>query len=229
MTICTAFFTCGRREYFEQTLASYSEKVSGPVTRVVIFDDSGDADYRAWLETLTMPTIHGPRPVSVMDWGPNRGFSNAVHRSWKWISRHVVEPYIAHVEEDFLYDIPIDLTHLIDVLEGDDDLDEVALLRAAYFPRELRVGGIYEEHPEAYEHLVSPGGHRYIKHDLVFTTNPCVYRRELCGVGWPNRKASENYFTKVRAAEGRKFAYMGSGETCLTHIGAVRGDKGHGY
>lgn len=208
--IVTAVFTCGRRDYLERTLASYREQVTGP-TRTVIFDDAGDAAFTDWLYTLP--------DVSVASWGRNRGFTRSINLAWMWLVRHAVEPWVFHLEEDFTFDRPVDLTDLVEVLAGDETLDQIALLRHPFFPREHRAGSIIAEHPDAY---TDAGTH--LAHQLVFTTNPSVYRRDLCHAGWPQQSSSEKAFTRARVADGRHFAYWGQGEPWVTHIG----DQRHG-
>lgn len=215
MSVCVAVFTCGRKDYLTETLASLHLRVRG-FQRVVIFDDSGDPTFREWLRTLD---------VSVADWGRQRGFGGSISRAWMWLGRHIVEDHILHLEEDFTFDEPIDLADLVAALETDDNLDQMALLRHACFPREHRAGGIVQQNPDAHR-LVERDGARWFEQQLVFTTNPSVYRRSLCDVGWPDVPRSEREFTRQRVAAGQKFGYWDAREL-VTHIGEVR--TGQGY
>ena len=226
--IVVAIYTCGRRGYLEETLASFTEQVSGPITRTVVFDDSGDAEYRTWLETLRIQPAGVDQPVanSVAEWGRNRGFTGSVKRSWMWLARHCVEPYVFHLEEDFTFDQTIDLSDLVAVLDAGDHLDQVALLRGPFFPREHRACCIVEQNPDSYTSR-DLGGHAVLEHDQVFTTNPSMYRRTLCDNDWPDVKGSERAFTRQRVQAGRRFAYMGDGTPWCSHIGAER--TGTGY
>lgn len=219
--ILAAVFTCGRLEYLEATMASFAEQVTGPVTRTVIFDDSGDPEIRAALrDTYESPVC------SVVDWGRNRGFTGAVHRAWMWIDRHAVEPYVFHLEEDFTFDRPVDLGDLVEVLDAGEHLDQVALLRHPFFKGEVAAGGIIERDPGAHRRTVI-AGHDVVEHRQVFTTNPSLYRRQLCSVGWPLEDRSERAFTRRRVSEDRVFAYLGDGTPQVTHIGENRTMNGY--
>lgn len=217
MSIICAVYTCGRREYLEATLASYRDRVHG-AGRVVIFDDSGDPAYTDWLYSLGH---------SVASWGRNRGYTGSMQRSWDWLGTHAVEDHVFHLEEDFIFDRDIELADLVEVLEADQTLDQVALLRHAWFPAERRAGGIIAQRPDEH-HTETIAGHDVITHTRVFTTNPSIYRRELCAEGWPQRSRSEAVFSARRRDAGRRFAYIGNGTPWCTHIGAERSGVG-GY
>jgi hypothetical protein len=216
--ITVAVMTVGRLDYLRKTLSSLEEQVTG-FGRVVLFDDSGNGDT---LDELYQLEVCGRR-VSVASWGRNLGYTQSLGRMWEWLATHDPAGYFFHLEEDFTFDRPVHLTDLTDLLDRRPVLDQVALLRHAYYPRELRAGGIVEEHPEAY---VRHDDH--LEHSLVFTCNPSVYRRDLVDVGWPQVPRSERAFTKARVKEGRRFAYWGDGTPWITHIGAERSGIG-GY
>lgn len=216
--IIRAVFTAGRRGYLEQTLASADEQVSGPITRTVIFDDSGDPAFTDWLYTLGH---------SVASWGANVGFTESMFLARRWLTRHATEPYVFHLEEDFTFDEPVDLTDLVGVLDGNPHLDQVAFLRHAYFPRELRAGGIMEEHPEAYTIRSDDKGRKWAEHALFWTCNPSVYRMDLAHIDWPRRgKHTETAFGDQRIADGQRFAFWDA-RPIITHIGAEK--VGHGW
>lgn len=221
--IVTAIMTCGRGDVFERTLASLDEQVSGPITREVIFDDSGDRAYRLWLEEIA-----DRRGASVMSWGENLGYTMSMFYAWRWLRHHATEPYVFHVEDDFTFDRPVDLTELVKVLELEPALAEVVLLRHAYYPREIRAGGIVEEHPEAYTRQ-DREGLTWLEHELFFSTNPGLYARDLVRRhDWPRKhRNSEAVMGPVLVGEGRRFAFLGDGTPQITHIGDERG--GHGY
>ena len=217
--IVRAVFTAGRREYLEATLASADEQVSGPITRTVIFDDAGDRAFTQWLYTLGH---------SVASWGTNVGFTQSMFLARRWLTRHTVEPYVFHLEEDFTFDEPVDLADLVAVLEGEPQLDQVALLRHAFYPRELRAGGdMAGAFPGDYTIRTDDVGRTWAEHALGWTCNPSVYRTDLCELDWPRKgRHTETTFGQARIAEGRRFAYWAARPT-ITHIGAEK--LGHGW
>lgn len=218
--IALAVFTDGRRAFAEQSIPRYEEALVGPITHRFVFDDSADPDYAEWLHELLSPRF------AVISWPQRRGFGGNIASAWDFMAQIPQFEYVFHAEDDFLLDEPVDLERLIQILKIAPELDQVALLRHAFFPRELEAGGIIEEHPESYasRHV---GGLRWLEHDRYFTTNPCLYRRGLCAYGWPDVNASEQVFTRDRVGHGRKMAYYGWNERRVTHIGSHR--VGSGY
>lgn len=115
---------------------------------------------------------------------------------------------------------------MVRVLEHDQTLAQVALLRQAWAPREIRAGGIIEQKPETYEHLDAQGV-PYLRHRNFWTTNPCLYRRTLISDGWPDVRGSEQTFGRGQWAKGRFAAFMGDGTPWVTHIGDERVGRGY--
>lgn len=220
--ICLLVLTDGRKDCLLRTVGSFNEMVSGRITRRVMHDDSGDPDYRVWLNETFAPDfeIIGPRRRS--------GFGEAIARSW----RHVAESperFVLHLEDDFTFNRPVDLTDLADVIDRHPHLVQLALRRQPWNPEERAAGGIVEQHPDDYADC-SANGHSWLEHRRFFTTNPSLYRRSLCAVGWPLVEHSEGHFTHRLLADPRvRFGFWGardSGEWCH-HIGVER--VGVGY
>lgn len=218
--------TDGRRDCIAATIPSALANLSGPITHRIIHDDSGDPEYRGWLAD-TFPTFE-------IIGGDRAGFGGAIRRAWaRLVTRAMVpraERFVFHVEDDFTFNRPVDLTELAEVLDHQADLVQLALRRQPWNPQERAAGGVVEQHPDDYLERTD-GAHRWLEHRRFFTTNPSLYRHELCHHTWPAGANSEGHFTHqlLVARPQYRFGFWGardSGEW-VTHIGNER--VGAGY
>jgi hypothetical protein len=142
-------------------------------------------------------------------------------------------------EDDFLFARPVDLSAMGAVLDANPHLVQLALRRQPWNAEERSAGGIVEQHPEAYTEHRDSEGRAWLEHRLFMTTNPSLYRRSLCAMGWPDVPRSEGQLTAYllrhgvtttgMPAERVRFGFWGardSGEWC-EHIGHER--VGTGY
>jgi GT2 family glycosyltransferase len=212
--------TSGRRDYLLEAVASFDANVVGRITERTIYDDSGDPDYAAWLDGEfgdRFKICHNER---------NLGFTAAVGKAMADVAARPGPDYVFWLEDDFTFRRPFVIDDLATILEN-DQLAQVGLLRAPYYPKELQAGSIPNEHPESY-HPRRAGELRYLKHDRFFTTNPSLIPRSLFAAHpWPTGAHSESRHGRGLRGAGLGFAYLGDGEPWTDHIGAVRG--GHGY
>lgn len=221
--IALLVLTDGRRDCIEETIPSAFDNLRGPVTRRVLYDDSGDEGYRSWLlkRFPTFELVHHPHG--------RQGFGGAIQTAWRHLAL-VREPYVFHLEDDFTFNRPVDLQAMMQVLDSRPYLVQLALRRQPWNDQEKRAGGIVEMHPNDYtEHAL--GGHHWLEHRRNFTTNPSLYRRSLCARGWPEGRETEGRFGigLMEDDPDLRFAYWGSRDSgeWVTHIGDQR--VGMGY
>jgi hypothetical protein len=186
--------------------------------------------------------------VHVDDSAHRLGFAGAIREGWRRLAEHP-DPfdYVLHLEDDWRFLEPLDLAGMTALLAarrddvaavGCPDLAQVALLRQPVAPLEIRAGGVVELWRESYTvsevTLVPPdpiGSQtiRWLEHDLFFTTNPSVYRRDLLELGWPDSSRSEEVFTARCREAGYRFAFYGaSAKPRVWHTGNDR-REGRGY
>lgn len=230
MSIALLVMTDGRDDCLARTLASFDEMVTGPVTRRIIHDDSGKPGHAAWL-AATYPTY------TIVATPGRSGFGGAIRSAWTAVGDlDVEEQWIFHLEDDFLFRQHVDLADMARVLYDSPWLVQLALRRQPWNDAERAAGGIIEQHPDDYTER-SVFGHNWLEHRRCFTTNPCMYRRSLCGWTWPEGAHSEGVFTHTLLDVGSpevfgpavRFGYWGardSGEW-VEHIGLER--VGTGY
>jgi hypothetical protein len=181
-----AMTTDGRRSCIERTIPSLLDHV-GPLDGPrLIFDDSGDADYRAWLRAKFRAL-----GFEVVGAGARRGQGRAVAKAWRWLDRELVDnprgrppaKYAFWCEDDFIFERTVDLDEWRDVLDAHPYLAQIALVRQAWFPGEVAAGGIVERDPGDYERR-----ERWLEHRRCFTLNPMLFRRSLCARAWPTTR-----------------------------------------
>lgn len=187
--------TDGRRRCIAETIPSLRRALTGRVTRRVIHDDSGDLDYREWLG-VQFPDFE------LITTGARSGFGGAYANAWRWLSSHTAEPFVFSTEDDFTFNRPVDLDRLAGVLDQHPWLAQLALRRQPWNDAERAAGGIVEQHPRDYVECFDGDGNRWLEHRRFFTTNPCLYRRALLDVGWPEGAQSEGRFGIRLFAEG---------------------------
>jgi hypothetical protein len=101
---------------------------------------------------------------------------------------------VFHLEQDFTFNYPVDLTWMAETLDNHPHLAQLALLRQPWNPLEVAAGGIVEMCPDGYTQAVGHRGAAWLEHRMYFTTNPSMYRRALMEVGWPEGQESEGRF-----------------------------------
>lgn len=228
MNVVLLVMTDGRGDCLDRTLASFDDMVSGPITYRVIHDDSGDPGYRSWLQS-SFPGF------TVIGAGHRVGFSAAYGNAWRHLAGRE-EHFVAAWEDDFTVDRPVDLTDLARLLDDRPHLAQVALRRQAV-GHEIPHGGFMEMYPDWYVDCAD-GDVSWVETTRNFTTNPSLYRRQLCETGWPDREHSEGrYGFQLRErglpwgipGEDVRFGFWGSKADSprVRHIGDVR--VGTGY
>lgn len=231
--IAVTVMTDGRDDLLEQTVESLMANVTGPITRLTIFDDTGDWDHHAMLLNR-----YGPDGFQII-WHPTgqrAGFGGAIRAARSWLDEHTNEPWQFVSEDDFRFERKVDLAAMIDVMEERPYLTQMALVRQAWNQQEIDAGGLLEANPSAYSQHTD-GVNWWLQHRLYWTTNPSLFRRSLLSLGWPEGEQSEGRFhlqlmqdgTPERAGRDLWSGYWGKRDEgrWITHLGNER--VGTGY
>ncbi len=221
--ITLVVFTDGRDHIYE-TIPSALASLQGPITKRIIYDDSGDALNRDRLAEA-FPTF----TITHCAQG-RQGFGGAIRFIWRYLAAWDQNDFVFHLEDDFTFNREVDVGAMCDLLTKNHALVQVALRRQAWNDEERAAGGVIERDPTAYTDR-DFAGYQFLTHREFFTTNPGVYRRSLCKRGWPDDPHSEGKFSALVRNEmvAPPFAYWGarSDEPWVTHIGRDR--VGSGY
>lgn len=213
-------FTDGRKECLMKSLRSLHVNIGWDTfENRFIFDDSGDPEYAAWLEELYTPQfqiIHHPQRL---------GFCGAVHHGWEYVKENTTSPFIFHIEDDFVYNEVVFLNRMALVLRDNPWLAQLALLRQPVNEEERRAGGVMQKHGEENFHQKES----WVEHDIFWTTNPSLFRREILEEGWPTDPQCEGMFSISLRMKGFKFGFWGKKDDPprIKHIGDHR--VGTGY
>lgn len=240
MTIALLVITDGRDEVLAQTMSSLAAALTGPITRSVLYDDTGNPHHRDYLED-TYPAFD-----VIQHPAGRQGFGGAIRAAWRHIGVGP-ERFVFHAEDDFVLNRPLDLRPLAAVLDACPHLAQMALRRQPWNAEEKAAGGIVEQHPDDYTErtletgavtavlpdATIPGYLRsavWLEHRRFFTTNPSLYRRSLVQRGWPDVEHSEGHFSiDLFADPAVRCAFWGgrADPPMVHHIGTER--VGVGY
>jgi hypothetical protein len=221
MTVALLVITDGRADCLERTLASFDRNVERGelITDRIIVDDSQDPDYGEWIDRNFAFSQHvrGTRKL---------GFGGAIDLGWRTIaSRCNHETHVFHLEDDFEFNRPFNLADMVDVLEKNRYLAQMALRRQPWNDAECRAGGVVEMWPAMYTDTFDDQGRHWLEHRLYFTTNPSVYPISRAFHRWPPGVGSEGRYSAqvFRQSEARAGLWgRRSDPPWVHHIGIER-------
>ena len=224
MSVTVLVMTDGRTGYLADAITSLEERVTGPITRRILHDDTGDPRHRQHL-ARTYPQW------DVIGTPGRSGFGGAYRHAYDWIVSHDTNPWLFSAEDDFEYVRDVDLDAMAYVLDRRPNLTQMALRRQAWNHQERAAGGVVEANPRAYTECSDMRGHIWLEHRAFHTTNPSlVPRRILLEHRWPTVPHSEGVFAACLFADPKKHAaYWGARDSgpWVTHIGDERVGRGY--
>jgi hypothetical protein len=206
---------------------------------VHIVDDSGDPTWRAALIAR-----HGDKcTVHAVDDKP-AGYTAAMRRVWE-VGRELGSRVFL-LEEDFVFVEDFDVRWLHDVLDTNQRLAQVALLREPWYPVEKKtLGGVMDAQQARVDGERAKVGrgpttwvwhdhpHVYRTHDAGFTGNPSLITPSVFDVDWPYGKWTETAMGDRLIARDYRFGWFpkpGTRTGSMTrHIGAERANTSKGY
>ncbi len=158
-----------------------------------------------------------------------RGLAGNTRDAWEWALSVADADFLFHIEEDFRFTAPVDLSGMAAILDQQRYLAQVVLKRQPWSPEEQRAGGIMELHPRDYRPYHVIEGHflprpvQYVEHERIFSLNPCLIPRRTLHMGWPDGNEAEMTHRCIEA--GKRFAFYGSREDPprVLHVGYQRG------
>jgi hypothetical protein len=205
------------QEELLRTISSFSEMVEpSPVEKHLVVDGpfaSHHLDFSDW-------KLHPSKK--------QEGFCAAVYRGWEEVAAPPGVEWVFWLEHDFLFRRPVDLRDIAKVMNRNDQLAQMSLMRQPVNARELAAGSILAADPDSFGRHQDPEG-RWLSQKIYWTTNPSLFPRELATQRtWPLEKQCEGVFTHELLADdpGIEFGIWGSGESWVEHIG-VRTGKGY--
>lgn len=209
-----------RSAYLRRSLPSLNKQIRGPVVQRVIYS-GWDEEHQAALEAIAAE--HGFYVVG----GGNHGHTGTRQRMWSYLRKRAAGEYIFQSEDDFIFPEPVELEPMIETLQDDANLAQIALLRDAFYQDERETGGVLGW-PEPAFTKAGTNGNTRLEHRLFWTNNPALYRKALTARPWPTGRHSETIFGKHLLADAKvRFAFWGDHAELTRHIGEVRAGTGY--
>lgn len=217
--------TDGRKKYIEEALPPWIMHYGDQVDYRYIIDDSGDPDYRLWLENTFQDFTVVPVDLD------RAGFANAMRKVFATV-RASGSDYNLHVEDDFVLKRPFNLQDVVDTLAINPDVSQMSFMREPWYENEIKYGGVIqaiEAENELKLREKGVGRLSWTQHLAYWTCNPSVFPSWVAQRPWPNDPWCEMYFSRDMKRD-RKFSGIWGHRSdwiYLDHIGRER--AGHGY
>lgn len=185
----------GRKPYLERTIHSWEMNLIGKPKHQIIFDDSGDEEYRAYLNKK-----FGNRYVIVPIGDKPMGQVYAINFIYKYL-KDVDADYIFELEEDWVLFRKLDISKLINILEQDENITQVRVPRTITSTHDMKYGSTISfqlNEPTAKHRFVShkDGGWYEVRGRLYFWShNPSIYRKSMINHTYPESGATDHEYT----------------------------------
>lgn len=214
--------TDGRKQYLTRTIDSLYQ-LHTYFNQKIIHDDSGDPEFGAWLRRTFLE-------FEVYSTGQKSGFAGAYNSAWNYLRNNGVNDWIFFTEDDFVFTRPVNVYTMIEVMENNPHIVQMALRRQPWNDEERAAGGIVEQYPNDYVDTTD-GKFNWLEHRRFFTTNPSLLRISLIDEReWPVVPNSEGLFSiDLFKDKNTVSAFWGSRDSgeWVNHIGVER--TGIGY
>ena len=129
----------GRVGYLTETIAALEKNVH-PLDEILLVDDSADIGYAQMLES-SYPELDG-----FVHHPERRGLGGAVKSAWEVALNHGAD-YVWRQEDDCPVTADIDLNELATVLDRNQHLSQLMLMRPPFNTEEINAGGVYALNP----------------------------------------------------------------------------------
>ena len=207
--------TNGRGHYLKQAIKSAEENLIWDFDWKMIVDDSADTQYSTWLSGAFGSSFQ------IYPTKEPCGFCGSIQRGWNLLPEDA--DFVFHLEDDFTFNEPIRIQEMIDILQDNPKLAQIALLRQAVNPAEKSAGGVIQCFSNDFKQR-EKGNRIWMEHARFFTTNPSLYPRSISRIPYPLEDFCEGKFSiKLRAA-GYRFAILGKKDQKpkVAHIGEYK-------
>jgi len=211
--VSLVIITDGRQNCIDKTIPSMYENLYCDFFEKIIINDSADPRYHDYL-SRKYPEF------KIISHEERRGLAGAVISAWDNVS--LDSDYVFHLEDDFIFNQKIDVEYMANLLEGNQHLIQMALVRAPVNPPEEEVGGFVFQHLDSYQQKDG-----FFEHGRLFTLNPCLYPMSTVNIGWPEHGGESEFTNKVHElSSDYLFGFLGDiyDPPKVTHIGGRRSE-----
>lgn len=183
MKVCLFILGNGRDGYLERTVDSWEQNLVGNVTNKIIFDDSGSADYRDWLNEK-----FGDRFTIVPVAEESVGQVRAVSFAFEYIKGLDVD-YILEIEEDWMLFRELNLNNIIKVMENNNNIIQMRIPRTVWYAEyhylDIVAGSLLRHHkniPETKSRYIGKNNKRWFSWRGQFyfwSHNPSLFKKSI--------------------------------------------------
>jgi hypothetical protein len=233
LRVCLFILGNGRDGYLERTIDSWEANVVGNITHKIIFDDSGNTEYQAWLEER-----FGDRFTIVPVADTNVGQVEAIKFVFNYIKNLDID-YVLELEEDWMLFRELNLDNIISVMEKNSNILQMRIPRtiwhSEYHNIDLVAGSLLRHHkniPDTRSRYVGKGNKRWFLWRGMFyfwSHNPSLYKKSMVYEEYLEHEVDHEYhfgadlFSKYpRGVVG--FWAKNDYDAYITHIG-IRDDN----
>lgn len=205
-----------REETLARTLDSFQARVYPKPSELLAY-------YDGYGETLLPLMYDGAMHWNISTAQRQGGFCRATRNLWKHAYK-CESPWIFWLEDDFVFTRNVNLEDLAYTMECEPQVAQMALYRQPVNDEEKAAGGFLKQHPEEYERK-GGGAVAWFETRRNWTTNPALFRREVCQYNWPDGPFCEGKFGfRIRELQPETtFGIWGAGEPWVEHIGVREG------
>lgn len=206
-----------RPGYLQKTINSARERLMGRFDHQLILDDSGYSPFGQWLER-TFPEFE------IVHNKANIGRMLTMARMWEMV-RGLDFDFVFFLQNDFTFNVPIDVDHMQSVMMHRPKLAQIALMRQPWNAKEKECGGILAKDGGRLYEQMEWSGHFWLEHTVRFTDNPYLARAEISRIPYPQTVTCESDWGNLLHEHGYHFAYWGKflDPPRVEHIGCQNG------
>lgn len=202
VTVCVT--SCGRVDLLARTIGSFAR--FNPGGRYLLSEDSAQPE--------TVESIRGAYPDMRVMHGPARlGLMRSIDRVYS----EVRTPYIFHLEDDWLFEGPVDWEGAIALLSQRDDIANVSLRAFDEIKPKYRVRSSPAVEGTRRFQIMKPNAHAEF---FGWSPNPGLIRTSLYRQYAPFARMNPDQMSALIKREGRVMAYLLPG--VARHIGQGR-------
>jgi len=216
--LVVAFLTCGRKEYLDETIASWETLSDISQRKKIILDDSADPEYRSIISSQ-YPDYE---VISLAE--ENLGYMKAYNYAFKYLYKTDYE-FILWVEEDQKLLVEIDISDMVRILKS-NKLIQLSTIRKPFFYDELNYKSVIDYLVDLGWPLVQHDG--FITHSSMWGNPPSVFKRSILEAHYPD--SGEEITVETRFGNkllslfpGQTFGFYGKmdDEPQSEHIGKI--------
>jgi hypothetical protein len=222
MDYCWFILGNGRGRFLDRTIASWEANLIDTPKYKIIFDDSGNSEYREWLQNK-----FGSRFEIVSVSEHCVGQAAAINFIFNYLSSLDVD-YFLQTEDDWMLNRPIKISELANCLSNLENVCQVRIPRSVWHETnthylDLEHGTLLNYYVSQHQHVKKEKWYEIQTDSYFWSHNPNVFKRNILGIQYPeNGIDSEYLFGKKLISLGfTSFAYWAINpyESFVSHIG----------